>query len=66
MRFDKTKGKSAYDIVNFYEKEKLIKIFKEYGEENMARRIAEKIETERKKKKITTTKELSSLIESIK
>lgn len=65
MRFDKTKGKSAYEIINFYEKEKLIKIFKEYGEENMARRIAEKIETERKKKKITTTKELSSLIESM-
>lgn len=62
MRFDKSKWKSAFEVVNFYKKDQLIKIFREYGEENLAKKIAEKIETERKKKKITTTKEFADII----
>ena len=65
MRFDKSKWKSAFEVVNFYKKDQLIKIFREYGEENLAKKIAEKIETERKKKKITTTKELANIIDTI-
>ncbi len=65
MRFDKSKWKSAFEVVNFYKKDQLIKIFREYGEENLAKKIAENIETERKKKKITTTKELANIIDTV-
>lgn len=62
MRYDKTSWKSAYDVVNFYEKDKLIEIFREYGEEPASRKIAEKIVEERKKKKIETTGELANIV----
>lgn len=62
MRYDKSEWRNAYDVVNFYEKEKLIGIFREYGEEPASRKIAEKIIDERKKKKIETTGELANIV----
>jgi 16S rRNA (cytosine1402-N4)-methyltransferase len=62
MRFDKSAEFSAYDVVNTYKEEDLVRIFSEYGEERFSKRIAKKIVEERKKKKIETTCELSDLI----
>jgi len=64
MRFDKTKWITASDVINWYKKEDLIKIFKEYWEEPYARKIAEEIIKKRKNKfKFQTTKDLSNFLE---
>lgn len=62
MRFDTSSGQPASYIVNRYPKEDLIRIFKEYWEEPMSKKIAEAIWERRKKKKFETTKDLADLI----
>ena len=62
MRFNKDADFSAYDVVNTYREEDLVRIFSEYGEEHFSKRIAKEIVTKRKIKKIETTTELSDLI----
>jgi len=62
MRFNMQADFSAYDVVNSYKEDDLVKIFSEYGEERFSKRIAKKIVEERNKKKIETTKELADLI----
>ncbi len=62
MRMDRSKGATAKDIVNSYGQERLIKIFKEYGDEKYSARIAKKIIESRKKKAIETTGELVEII----
>ena len=62
MRFNMQADFSAYDVVNSYKEDELVKIFSEYGEERFSKRIAKKIVEERNKKKIETTKELADLI----
>lgn len=62
MRFDMESKFSAYDVVNSYKEEDLVRIFSEYGEERFSKRIAKKIVEERRIKKIETTNELSDLI----
>lgn len=62
MRFNKDADFSAYDVVNTYKEEDLVRIFSEYGEEHFSKRIAKEIVTKRKIKKIETTTELSDLI----
>lgn len=52
-------------IVNSYPLLELTRIFREYGEEKQAYRIAKKIVETRKKKKIKTTADLCALIEGI-
>lgn len=64
MRMDKSQKFSAYDVVNAYPKEKLLKILYEYGEESNAKRIVENILLARKQKPIETTFELRDIIES--
>ena len=66
MRMDNTTGITAYDIINEYSLEELIRIFKEYGEEKFASKIAKEIVTQREKKKIETTFELNQIIEKAK
>ena len=63
MRMSK-EGKSAYDIVNESSKEALAEIFKTYGEEKFAFRIAERIVKEREKAPVATTAQLAQLIAS--
>ncbi len=65
MRFDKTKWKTASDIVNSYRVQDLRKIFLEYWEEPFCSKIADKIVEERKIKKFKTTKDLSDLISKV-
>ena len=62
MRFDKDASFSAYDVINDYSENELVRIFSEYGEERFSKRIAKKIIEQRKLKKINTTTELSNLI----
>jgi 16S rRNA (cytosine1402-N4)-methyltransferase len=62
MRFDTDANISAYDIVNDYKEEDLIRIFSEYGEERFSKRIAKAIVSQRNISPIKTTTELSELI----
>ena len=62
MRFDMSADFSAYDVVNTYKEDELVRIFSEYGEERFSKRIARKIVEVRAKKKIETTGELAELI----
>lgn len=64
MRFDMESNFSAYDVVNTYREDDLVRIFSEYGEERFSKRIAKKIVEVRTKKKIETTGELAELIVS--
>ncbi len=62
MRFNMDSNFSAYDVVNDYSGDELVKIFSEYGEERFSKRIAKKIVEQRKIKKLETTTELADLI----
>lgn len=62
MRFNMDSDFSAYDVVNNYSEDGLVKIFSEYGEERFSKRIAKKIVEQRKLKKLETTTELADLI----
>ena len=62
MRFNQDADFSAYDVVNGYSENELIRIFSEYGEERFSKRIAKKIVETRKITKINTTTELADLI----
>lgn len=64
MRMDREQSLSAYEVVNEYPKEKLLKILYTYGEENNAKNIVNKIIEARKIKKIETTAELKDIVES--
>ena len=59
-------GITAKDIVNKYSKEELIRIFKEYGEEKFATKIANEIIEERKRNDICTTFDLNRIIDKVK
>ena len=63
MRMDRDKAVTAKDIVNTYSKEDLARILREYGEEKYANNIAKHIVTEREQNEITTTKQLSAIVE---
>lgn len=62
MRFNQSADFTAYDVINTYKEDELVRIFSEYGEERFSKRIAKKIVETRKIKAIETTKELSDLI----
>ena len=62
MRFNMDSNFSAYNVVNDYSEDELVKIFSEYGEERFSKRIAKKIVEQRKIKKLETTTELADLI----
>lgn len=52
--------------MNKYSKEELIRIFKEYGEEKFAAKIANEIIEERKRNDICTTFDLNRIIDKVK
>lgn len=62
MRMDQSTGMTAADIVNTYPEDELIRIFREYGEERFAPRIARDIVRKRQEKAIATTFELNDII----
>lgn len=63
MRMDRTKNFSAFDVINNYSEESLVKIFSEYGEERFSKRIAKNIIGARKNSLVETTGELVKIIE---
>lgn len=62
MRMDQRASLTAYDIVNTWTYEQLVKIFFTYGEEKFSKQIARNIERQREKKQIETTHELVGII----
>lgn len=62
MRMDRGQDLDAYKVVNGYSREKLESIFRDYGEERLARRIAAKIEERRAEAPVATTLELAELV----
>ena len=64
MRMDREQKLSAYDVVNNYSKEELVRIFTKYGEDRFANNIAKKIVEYRMTKKIETTLELVEIIKT--
>lgn len=62
MRFSQNGDLTAFDVVNSYKEEDLVRIFSEYGEERFSKRIAKKIIETRRLKSIETTGELADLI----
>ena len=64
MRMNRNTPKSAYDVVNTYSEQELMRIFYEYGEEKWSSRIAKFIVEKRKEKEILTTYELSDIIKA--
>jgi 16S rRNA (cytosine1402-N4)-methyltransferase len=66
MRMDRRQSLDAYQLVNTATAEELTRIFRDYGEEPRARRIAEGIVAERKQRSIESTDELARLVEAVK
>jgi 16S rRNA (cytosine1402-N4)-methyltransferase len=62
MRMDNEADVSAYDVINHWAWEDLVRIFFRYGEEKFSKQIARKIEAARLEKPIETTAELVDLI----
>ena len=62
MRMNQDASLSAYDVVNTWSYNDLVKIFFQYGEEKFSKQIARKIEAAREIKPIETTYELVDLI----
>ena len=65
MRMDRSSGLSAADIVNGESAERLEEIFREWGEEPQARRIAKAIVKERENRKFATTVEFGDFVERV-
>lgn len=62
MRMDQQAPLSAYEVVNEWSEDELVKLIWEYGEEKFSRRIARQIVTQREKTPIETTGELVEII----
>lgn len=62
MRMDQTRGQSAADWVNSASEDDIIRVFREYGEERFAKRMARAIIAERQKTPFTRTKHLAEVI----
>jgi 16S rRNA (cytosine1402-N4)-methyltransferase len=65
MRMSQGEGLSAADVVNGAAESELARIFRVYGEERFAGRIARAIVTDRQKQPFTRTRELAGLIERV-
>lgn len=63
MRMDREQQLDARAVINGYSEEELAKIFFEYGEEKLSRKIARAIVKEREKEEISTTDRLAAIIE---
>lgn len=62
MRMDQTRGQSAADWINTASEDDIVWVFKEYGEERFAKRMARAIIAERQKTPFTRTKHLAEVI----
>jgi 16S rRNA (cytosine1402-N4)-methyltransferase len=65
MRYNAQSGATAADIVNGAPREELAAIFRQYGEEPAAERLAKAITDARRAQKFATTKQLADFIEAL-
>jgi len=65
MRMDTSTGPTAAEVLNTYPEEELIRIFRDYGEERHARRIAREVVAQRKKTPYENTLRFARQIEDI-
>jgi 16S rRNA (cytosine1402-N4)-methyltransferase len=65
MRMNKRAGKTAAEIVNDYDEERLVNIFYNYGELKNARRIASTLVEARASKRIETTSEFITAVSKL-
>jgi len=65
MRFDRSKGKTAEDILNNASQEELADIFYKFGEERFARKLASAVILDRKKEKFVSTLQFASFVERV-
>lgn len=65
MRFDSAQQLTAAEVVNKYSEKELARIFKEFGEDKNARKIALAIRKTRKTKPFKTTTQLAKFIEDL-
>jgi len=63
MRMDRSQYLTAFNVVNEYSVNELTKVLWDYGEERLARRIAENIAEAREKDTISTTLQLAKIVE---
>jgi 16S rRNA (cytosine1402-N4)-methyltransferase len=66
MRMDRRQHLDAQEIVNLFSDDELERIFRDYGEDSAARRIAQAIVADRRHKPIQTTGELVKIVERVK
>lgn len=66
MRMNRDQDLTAYEVVNTYHYNDLVRIFFKYGEDKFSKQIARKIEQARQVKPIETTTELAEIIKSAK
>jgi 16S rRNA (cytosine1402-N4)-methyltransferase len=64
MRMDKSSGRTAADIVNEFDEADLADMIYRLGEERYSRRIARAVVSARRRQALTTTRQLTSVIES--
>jgi 16S rRNA (cytosine1402-N4)-methyltransferase len=65
MRLNQEDALTAAEVIRRYSEERLAEIFALFGDEPKAKRIARRIEAERKQKEIRTTTELAQIIEGV-
>ncbi|MFZ5907684.1 MAG: 16S rRNA (cytosine(1402)-N(4))-methyltransferase RsmH [Nitrospirota bacterium] len=65
MRMDREQTVSAWDVVNRYSGKELERILREFGEERLARRIAQTIVNRRSRKPVDTCSELADAVASV-
>jgi 16S rRNA (cytosine1402-N4)-methyltransferase len=62
MRMDQSASQSAIDVVNGYSGKELARVFREYGEERYASRIADAVVAARAEHPIATTAQLADIV----
>jgi 16S rRNA (cytosine1402-N4)-methyltransferase len=65
MRMDASSGQTAAELIATESEQELARIFKEYGEERFAKKIASEIVEIRGKSPITSSKQLASIISDV-
>jgi len=65
MRMDASSGQTAAELIATESEQELARIFKEYGEERFAKKIASEIIEIRGKSPITSSKQLASIISDV-
>jgi 16S rRNA (cytosine1402-N4)-methyltransferase len=62
MRMDRSRGRSAYDLIQTLSEDELERLIRKYGEERMARRVARSIVENRNFAPIRTTADLAAVV----